>query len=126
MHRFVLMLMILLAGSTVVGADVGPPRPRPPRPPGPERAVLRGISVLQQYGYWQGYRWMVRVEGCEPQTAACDGGGITGCIVAEVDGSAVDGSVEALIAADRNAGDTPIKLVLEGCSRSDLKLPKPK
>jgi len=122
MRRFTTTLTILIFGSASALADVIPSRPTPP-PPGPAKAVVRGISVSQSYGYWQGRKWLVTIDGCTADTQACQGVEFAGCLVTGVNNQPVRG-VGALIAADESAGAEPIKLQLENCGRTEIELTK--
>jgi len=120
MHRFTIILAILVFGSASALADLLPARPVPP-PPGPAKAVVRGISVSQSYSYQHGRKWLVTIDGCTAE--ACQGVEFAGCFVTGVNNRPVRG-VGALIAADKSAGAGPIRLQLENCGRTEIVLVK--
>ncbi len=117
--------LLLCLTATVVVADVLPPGPKPPQPPppsGPQNAVVRGVEIANQYGYWRGRRWLTRITGCPPATPTC----VAGCIVEGIAGKDQRvQSVADVVAAEKAAANAPLELMLVACSSGRLVLPAP-
>jgi hypothetical protein len=115
--------LILAISLTSVKADMGPPQPAPPPPDGPDKATIRGVDIVQSYTYWMGRRWMTIVSGCAAGQPACKGMDLFQCFVAGLDGQSVGGGdIARLLALEKSAGASPIKLMLEHCKVSELEL----
>lgn len=113
---------VLCIGTAAATADVGPPPPQPPPPAGPQSAEIRGVTIANQYGYWRGRRWLVRITGCPAGAPTC----ATGCAVTGIDGRAERvGSVADVVAAEKAAANAPLELMLEACRSGRLILPSP-
>lgn len=100
-------------------ADIGPPPPRPPAPAGPAEAVIRGVTVVQGYGYWRGRRWLTYLKSCAPAQAACRNpvlANARSCLITGIDGQVITGGdIAGLIVAEKTALGRPIRLQLESC-----------
>jgi hypothetical protein len=123
LHGFLIVMFAL----SPVKADIVPPGGRPPitppAPPGPDKAVIRGLSVERGYTYWRGRRWMTIVGDCASSQPGCQGKSLSGCFVVGTDGRSIDGGdVAALMALDQSAGDATVTLTLEHCELSEIEL----
>jgi hypothetical protein len=116
MHRHFAIAVATLLLAQSAAADIVPGRPakRPDPPPPPSTALIRGITVGYEYGYWKGNGWHVAITACAAETAACKGRNVVGCLVVLSDGSAP--VIPDLVAQDKLAGSGPLKLKLERCS----------
>lgn len=113
--RFALVLALPVAAAW---ADVVPPRPRPPPPSGPPQAIIRGVEIRQDYGYWHGRRWLTYVVSCPPAQPSCHRlDPAARCIVTGIAGHSIEpGRIDLLLAAERGATGKPLALSLEGCA----------
>ena len=117
---------LLLCLPAMAAADVLPPkpdqRPLPPPPAGPSKAEVRGVEIGNEYGYWRGRRWLVRILRCPAEAATC----VAGCIVDGIAGKEQRvQSVADVVAADKAAAGSPLELMLVACSSGRLVLPAP-
>ncbi|MDD3445377.1 MAG: hypothetical protein PHS60_08195 [Zavarzinia sp.] len=114
MVRTAICLVLALGILPQARADVGPPQPAPPAPGTITRATIAGIDLEQEWTYFRGRRWMVRVTGCaDPETGACKA--LTGCYIVGVGGNRIeDGDLEAVV---RHAESTegPLAVTTDGC-----------
>ena len=128
MRRCVIGVLLILAFAlSPVKADIVPPggrrQPDPPPPAGPDKAVIRGVTVVRGYTYWQGRRWMTIVDECASSQPGWKGKDLHGCLIIEVDGKSIaDGDIGFLMALEKSAGVRSIKLTLRGCEVSEIEL----
>jgi hypothetical protein len=85
---------------------------------------VRGVKVVQGYGYWMGRRWLTYLSDCPASLAiACAqiaASGARSCIVTAVDDQPLGGGdIAALLRLEKAAAGRPIRLKLEGCSGPD-------
>lgn len=119
MPRVYIFSLLLVLAVPLARADIGPPRPAPPPPAGPAEAKVRGVNVVQGYGYWMGRRWLTYLDDCPASVASCKeirASGARSCLVTAVDGRPLGGGdIAALLAAEKSATGRPIRLKLESC-----------
>ena len=121
-HAMCAAAALLCLVTATATADVGPAPPQPPPPAGPQSAEVRGVTIANQYGYWRGRRWLVRITGCTAGAATC----ATGCAVTGISGQEQRvASVADVVAAEAKAAGAPLELMLEACSSGRLVLPAP-
>jgi hypothetical protein len=66
---------------------------------------------------------MVIADGCAASQAACKGHDLNGCFVVGIGAQPLQGGdIAALVAAERQAGSTPLQLKLEHCSLTEIEL----
>jgi hypothetical protein len=129
MRRIVVpgLSMTALALSPVK-ADIPPFAPPPPPPAGPDKAVIRGLTVVRAYGRHQGRRWLSYIDACASSQTGCEGKekDLRGCVIVRVDGREVavsaGGNIALLVDLEKAAGEQPIKLNLGGCAVRELEL----
>src|SRR5436190_1635613 len=116
--------LLTFAGMTaLVKADIVPSGPPPAAPGGVSKAVIRGISVTQVYGYLRGRRWLTTIESCAADQPACKDADPARCIIVGIDGQSIDhGNISQLIAREKAAGSAPISLMFEGCRQTGITL----
>lgn len=117
--RNLYFVMAVALSIQQASADIGPPPPRPPPPAGPSEAVVRGVTVVQGYGYWRGRRWMTYIKSCAPSQASCGHPMLKegrACIITGIDGRTIaGGDIAGLINELNAAAGRPILLQLDAC-----------
>jgi hypothetical protein len=126
-RRILFGFLIVLFALSSVKADVMPPPgrrdPDPPAPAGPDKAVIRGVTVEQGFTYWRGRRWMTIVNDCAASQSGCKGKKLKGCFVTAADDRSLSGGdIAQLTAMEKSAGEASMKLKLENCELSEIEL----
>ena len=117
--------MIVAFALSPVKADIAPSRPQPipVPPPGPDKVVIRGVTLGRGYGYHEGRKWLSYIDACESSQPACRDRDFHGCLITEVDGKPVEnGNLAYLQALEKSAAARAMKLTLSGCEVSELVL----
>ena len=128
MRRLVVGGLLLVAFAlSAVKADIPPRRPPPPPPSGPDKAVIRGVTVARSQDKGRNFltrgTWLITIDGCESSQPACNGKHLRGCSITGVDGQPfAEGDIAHLQDVEKSAGDRPIKLSLDHCETHEIEL----